>query len=396
MKRFENVMFVPKGYVREIKPVCNGELDNLSIELMNKTSVVNLRESGAEVHMEELTKVCSGDFSWTETLFKVLVSMESCMRADLNSKMSVNHGGWEKMRNNVVECCLRFDSTIKLWDATRKESTLFQELPHTIFYEGNSNYFKFRRLGIPTSLKEARREYRSMSQILHGDRSIPHLSSWDFDVDYRKRLRYLVKVASFVIPRTAVRSNNLSKNVRHSLKTELLAVLKTNGVRPENFTAGLDDEFADLIRKFQEPTEQELPRTFATCYKTSLYACCPDSIAPAIMWDSQIKGQNRRLNTAVEFNFISQCLVSPWLKKYDVLHGLSHKIPVKEVLSDKFNMDGVEIKRSNSTIAKAIRGDCNVENMDLQTDDCYWTGRKHFKEIKVNQSGLRLRKNGLS
>ena len=128
MKRFENVMFVPKGYVREIKPVCNGELDNLSIELMNKTSVVNLRESGAEVHMEELTKVCSGDFSWTETLFKVLVSMESCMRADLNSKMSVNHGGWEKMRNNVVECCLRFDSTIKLWDATRKESTLFQEL----------------------------------------------------------------------------------------------------------------------------------------------------------------------------------------------------------------------------------------------------------------------------
>ena len=99
------------------------------------------------------------DFILTETLYRVLIPTTDNLYAETTSKMSCGNNGWERIRNSTLRRVMEFDSTIKLWNATRRGHPLFQQLPHTIFYGKDSeNYFRLRRLNVPTNLKSAREE----------------------------------------------------------------------------------------------------------------------------------------------------------------------------------------------------------------------------------------------
>ena len=49
-KTFEAGLYVPKGFVREIVPVTNSDLQHLSVQVMNKTSSKALTKGNTEVH----------------------------------------------------------------------------------------------------------------------------------------------------------------------------------------------------------------------------------------------------------------------------------------------------------------------------------------------------------
>ena len=55
-KTFENYLYVPSGFARKINPITNADLQNLSIDLMNKTSSKCIMKGGIEVSAEEITK----------------------------------------------------------------------------------------------------------------------------------------------------------------------------------------------------------------------------------------------------------------------------------------------------------------------------------------------------
>ena len=394
MKRFENVLFVPSGFVREIKPVSNSELDNLSVELMNKTTVKPIEVGAVEICSEEISKVSNPEFVFTETFYKILIPMSTNISAETNSRMSMNGYGWERIRNVVVENTMKFDSTVKLWEATRKNSALFQKLPHTIYYEDNDqHYFKLRRLGLPYSLKSARREYRKESQILHGDRARPHLENWDFNRHMRGRLDRMLKLASNILPRSATHSNNLGKNVRHSLKTELLRNIEIDCSSMGLRTKSEDKSFNETIRRFQEPTETNLPLTFTTCYKTSVYTNCPETLEPATMWDVSDGKNIIKANAGVSFDFIVQTLTSAWLRKFDFMHNFSHETPIKTLLTKNEDLEKTKVNKSNSKWARKIRGD----EISLDENDYFpWSGRRNFNEARLDATGLRIRKDALS
>ena len=394
MKRFESVLYVPTGFVREIKPVINSELDNLSVELMNKTTMKRIDTGSVEVYSEEVSVVSNPEFVFTETLYKVLVPMNSNINAETNSKMSMNGYGWERIRNSVVDTCMKYDSTVRLWDATRKESPLFQKLPHTIYYEDNDqHYFKLRRLGLPYSLKTARREYRRESQILHGDRARPHLENWNFNQQIRERLDRMLKLASNILPRSAIHSNNLGKNVRHTLKTELLKNIELN-CNNMGFQVGVEDgDFCNSIRKFQEPTELNLPLTFTTCYKTSLYANFPRKLCPATMWDVSNGMKIVKPNAGVSFDFIIQTLTTAWLRKYDFMHEFSHTTPIKSLMTKNEDLEKTKVNKSNTVWARLIRED----EIELTENEQFpWKGCRNFNEIVLDSRGLKPRRNAQS
>ena len=395
MKRFESVKFVPPGFVRDLNPITNNDLDALSVDILNKTSNTVFEKGGLEVISRELTKVtCGREFNFFETLYKVLVPLNDNITAETTSKVSVEGNGWERIRNSVVDCCMQFDSTVKLWDATRKDSTLYQRLPHTIYYEDKDDYYyKLINKGIPFTLKEARREYKKAIQHIHGDRAIPHLSDWNFKEKMRRRLTRILELTSHVNPKSAVYSANLSINVRHSLKTELLTNLETNTGNLGLLTAREDLKFADLIRNFQKPTEEQLPLSFTTCYKTSMYANCPTQIVPATMWDVRNEETIRKC-AAVEFRFIIQNLVTAWTRRYDNLHLLSHQTTIKDLIQGDQLMENLRVYRSTSSTAKWVRNEIGLD--DYKEDK--WVGKRGFQEFKIADElkGLRKRKNACS
>ena len=49
-KTFEAGLYTPKGFVRELTPVTNMDLQHLSIQVMNKTSSKALTKGNTEVH----------------------------------------------------------------------------------------------------------------------------------------------------------------------------------------------------------------------------------------------------------------------------------------------------------------------------------------------------------
>ena len=55
-KTFENFLYVPNGFARKINPITNADLQNLSIDLMNKTSSKCIMKGGIEISAEEITK----------------------------------------------------------------------------------------------------------------------------------------------------------------------------------------------------------------------------------------------------------------------------------------------------------------------------------------------------
>ena len=405
MKRnFESCLYTPTGFTRELKPITNGDLQHLAVQIMNKTSSMAITNGNIEVHATELMSAsCCEDFSLTETLYRTLIPINDNMHADFAEKACRLVGvdeGWEKVRNSVVRRVMQFDSTIKLWDATRRHHPLYQKLPHTIYYGENSlNYFNLRRLGVSTDIVAARKEFRNFIRTGKSQAFKPEaanvLENWNFQRNIRGRLYKAMTIASHVIPRAAINSKIISDLVRHSLKTELLEDLEKN-----TWSMGLmyNDEdrlFSDVIRRFQEPTEKMVPLSFTTTYKTSLYAECPKYIAPATIWDSEPVSGIITKDAAVEFAFVVRNLVTAWPRRFDRLHDFDHTIPIKDVLPENFDCSKVQVNRSDSKWAKIIRGDQEIPvEGSLDGDD--WKGYRIFVEKKMDMKGLRPRRNAIN
>ena len=399
MKAYESQLYVPFGTKRTIIPITNSDMDNLSIDLLNKTTTTAINKGGIEIQSEELVKASGDDFEYFETSYRVLVPLMDNIQAEVTSRNSFEGNGWERIRNAVLDSCMQYDSTIKLWDATRKTSTLYQNLPHTIFY-GNelstANYFKLRRLEIPVALKQARREFRDTAQKFHGVRADENLLKWQFDLNRRRRLLKILRIASFVLPKSITKSNSLNRHIRHSLQAELLKNVETNCNNMGLVTAAEDYLFRDVIRKFQEPTETNLPLSFTTCYKTSLYAMKPSTLIPATMLDSEPMNGNIKKSAGVEFNFIIQNLVTAWVKKYDQVHDFSHHTPMKTVLPDNTDLDKIIVRRSNSNWARMFRNEAGNLPTQEEIIKNEWKGKRNFDEINLHSSILRTRRNATS
>lgn len=399
MKIFENQLYVPFGDKRQIAPVTNMAMDNLSIDLLNKSTTIKIDKGGIEVQAEELLIAAADDFEYHETSYRVLVPLCDNIQAEVTCKDSVEGQGWERIRNSVLDSCMKFDSTIKLWSAARKTSTLFQNLPHTIFYGdelSTPNYFRLRRLEIPCTMKTARREYKSAVQRLQGERADAELLKWNFDANKRRRLLKILRIASHVTPRAAISSRCVDNHVRHSLKTELLRNIETNCNNLGLLTMAEDYNFSNIIRKYQEPTEINLPLSFTTCYKTSLYASKPPTLSPATMLDSEPISGPQKKAAGVEFNFIIQNLVSAWTKKFDGLHDFSHRIPIKEVLPENTNLDNITVKRSCSNWAKMLRNESDGIPSDDEINRLEWKGKRNFNAITIDANILRTRRNAVN
>ena len=394
MRRFESCLYCPTGFSRELKPVTNGELQHLSIDLLNKTSSTKWLPGDTEVFAEEVSKVSyKEEFHFVETLYRVLIPANDNMFAETASKMSIAGSGFERIRNATIKRVMEYDSTVKLWDATKRLHPLHQQLPHTIFYGDNYQYFnELRRLGIPFDLKSARKEVRNTLQKLHGATAADLLEKWDHNKLLRERMLKILRIASYVTPKTAVSSKNIDKLTRHSLKTKLLADLESNAYNMGLFINSEDSDFRDVIRFFQEPTERLIPLAFVTTYKTSLYATCPKALAPANLLDGD-DGKDR--NAALEMNFVVQNLVTAWPRKYDKIHDFDHKTPLKDVLPMSLDINKLMVKRSDTLWAKLIReeevGFPNADEFDFN-----WSGNRGITETPIEKSGLRVRKNANS
>ena len=396
MKLYESQLYVPFGSKREIIPVTNSNMDNLSIDLLNKTTMAKIEKGGIEIQAEELLTAAGAEFEYHETFYRVLVPLGDNIQSEVLSRNSTGGNGWERIRNCVLESCMQFDSTVKLWSATKKSSTLYQDMPHTIFYGSElstENYFKLRRLEIPCSLTNARREIKGAIKKLNGETADQRLLNWNFDRTERRRLLKILRIASFVTPKAAIKSRNLDNHVRHSLKAELIKNIEINCNNMGLITAAEDLDFRNIIRKFQEPTENNLPLSFTTCYRSSLYAYKPTTLQPAIMLDSEPRLGPIKKSAGVEFNFVIQNLVSAWIKKYDQLHDFSHRIPIKQVLPANTDLDKVTVKRSCSNRAKMIRNEADDIPTPNEIDKSKWKGRRNFEDISIESNTLRYRRN---
>ena len=398
-KIFESCLYNPYGTVRELKPITNGDLQNLSIPLMNATTSKAITRGNVEVRAEELMVAhAREDFILTETLYQVLIPTVNNMYTDITCEMSIEGNGWERIRNAALNRIMQFDSTVKLWNATKRKHPLFQQLPHTIFYGTTEHYFRLRRLNIPTDLKMAREEFRNLMRTGQTKAIKPEaaniLSNWNFDLKFRRRLFKALLIASHVVPRAAVNSRIFNATVVHSLRTELLHDLESNAYSMGRVTNSEDFRFCEVIRKFQEPTEKFLPLSFTTTYKSSMYAVNSKYLTPARMLDSEpIQGIVKR-DAAVELNFIVQCLITPWTRRFDRLHDFDHQIPIRDVLPENLDMSKVSVKRSDSSWAKILRGETSFPKEGIEKGEV-WTGVRGFSEEYINEKvGLKERKNG--
>ena len=180
--------------------------------------------------------------------------------------------------------------------------------------------------------------------------------------------------------------------VGHSLKTELLNDIEINAYSLGLVSNSEDLRFSEVIRKFQEPSEKNLPLSFLTTYKSTIYAVRSKYLPAARMWDSEpIPGMPIK-DAAVEFNFIIRNLTTPWPRKFDMLHEFDHMKPIRDVLPDNTDLGKISVRRSDSIWAKIIRGETSLPNEE-EKEDTEWLGTKGFKERTLDTKGLRLRKN---
>ena len=395
MKSFESQLYVPFGSKREISPIMNTDMDNLSIDLLNKTTTSKITKGGVEIQAEELLMATADDFEYFETSYRVLIPIVGNLQADITCKNSVGGNGWERIRNSVLKSCMQYDSTVKLWNAARKTSNLFQNLPHTIFYgtePTTATYFKLRRLEIPFTMKSARREYKNAIKKLKEMEDEEDLFNWKFSITKRRRLQKILRISSHMMPRAAISSSCVDNHVQHSLKTELLRNIETNCENLGLITVSEDYNFSNTIRKYQEPTEVNLPLSFTTCYRTSIYATKPTTMNPAIMWDSETPFWQKK-SAGVEFNFIIQNLVSAWIKKYDQLHDFTHKIPIKSVLPENTDLGNVVVKRSCSNWAKTLRNEAGCIPSSEEDKGLQWKGKRSFDVTSIDSNIFRTRRN---
>ena len=403
-KNFESCLYTPMGFHRNLKPVSNADLQHLSVSILNKTSSIDFKPGNIEVISEEITKVqATEEFSYTETLYRVVIPCCDNMYAEAASSLSIGENtGWQRIRDATLKRIMEFDSTMKLWDTTRKNSPLVQMMPHTIFHDFNSpHYFWLSRLDVPMNAKVARREFRRLIKtgenniIKPGAKNI--LDNWDFDECLRSRLLRAIRIASNITPRLATNSTVTSNLVRHSLKTELLRDIEVNAYNMGLVVSDEDSDFRNCIKFFQEPAEKFVPLSFITTYKTSLYATMPECLSPANIIDSESRNGLTKLDTAVEFNFLVQNLVTAWPKKYDKLHDFTPNTAVKDLLPGTVNVDLVEVRKSNSYWGKILK------NEDVlpcgQGREKEWSGKKCFEELPMvngNRAALRPRINAVS
>ena len=337
------------------------------------------------------------DFILTETLYRVLIPTTDNLYAETTSKVSCGDNGWERIRNSTLRRIMEYDSTVKLWSTTKRGHPLFQQLPHTIFYGKDSeHYFRLRRLNIPTDLKSARTEFKTLIKTGQSQAIKPFaenfISDWNFNLEMRRRLFKALMISSFVMPRSTINSRILQTMVDHSLKTELLHDIETNAYSMGLVSNSEDLRFSEVIRKFQEPSERFLPMAFLTTYKSSIYAIKSKYISPAKLWDSEpIQGMTSK-DAAVEFNFIIRNLTTPWPRKYDSLHEFDHGMPIREVLPENMDLGKVMVRRSDSIWAKIARGEEQIPEEE-EKKETEWAGTKIFKEKVMNTKGLKLRKN---
>ena len=395
---FEACLYNPSGTIRELKPITNNDMQNLSVSLMNLTTSRAISRNNTEIQTEELLIAYSReDFYLTDTLYRVLIPTVDNIFAETACKLVGNGDGWERIRNGTVKRLMQFDSTVKLWDATRRRHPLFQQLPHTIFHGTDSeHFFRLRRLNVPTDLKTARREFRSIIKTGQ-DQMIGHdaenvLKSWNFNLELRRRLMKGLLISSYVMPRAAINSRILGSVVKHSLRTELLHDIEVNAYSMGLIVNSEDFRFSEIIRKFQEPTEKFLPLSFTTAYKSSLYAWCPKYIAPARLWNSEPIENVVKKDAAVEFNVIIRCLITPWLRKFDGLHDFNHEVPIREVLPENIDTSKIKVVRSDSMWSRISRGEPDIPEGSIDCDQG-WKGTKGFRERRLEERGLKLRKN---
>ena len=293
MKTYEACLYNPSGTIRELKPITNADLQELSIPFLNSTTSKAIVKGNTEIFADELmTAHSKDDFFIADTLYRVLILAGDNLFSRISSELSHDGFGWEKIRNNALNRIMQYDSTVKLWSAVRRRHPLHQPLPHTLLYGNDTeHYFRLRRLNIPTDVKTARRDFKSLMKTGTKQAIKPEagnfVDNWDFSLKLRRRLIKALLTASHVIPKTAVDARTLDILVRHSLKTELMMDLDKNINSMGMINNREDFKFSDVIRKFQEPTEKHLPLTFTTTYKTSMYAMTSKYISPAKMWDSE-------------------------------------------------------------------------------------------------------------
>ena len=400
MKKFESCLYVPQGFARAIQPVTNSDLQHLTVDLLNKTSLNEFKLGCVEIDAQEIVRVfAKEEFSYYETLYRVLLPITSNMTAETAITTENGDQGWERIRNTTIRRVMEFDSTIKLWDVNRRLHPLYQKLPHSIMHDGRSNYhFILRRLDIPTDLSEARKEFRNLtksgssSRLRAGAENI--LTNWNHNELIRKRLLRCLKIASNVVPKMATCSPKFTKMVRHSLKTELLKDVEMNAHNMGMTTDCEEPEFSFCIRHFQEPTEKFLPMNFTTTYKTSLYAVLPKAVSPAVIYDFDY-GKIGKKDNAIEMNFMVQNLVTAWPRRFDKVHDMTHETPIKDVLPETCNSTKVNIMHSDSVIAKLIRKPDETQ-YPMTVPSVNWTGKRSFREITINPKGLKMRKNAVS
>ena len=352
------------------------------------------------MNKEELMVAYSNeDFYLTETLYRVLIPMVDNIHAETTCAMSSENGGWERIRNSILKRVMEYDSTIKLWNASKRRHPLFQQLPHTIFYGNDTDhYFRLRRLQIPTEIKMARAEFKNLMKTGKNQAIKPDaenvLVDWNFNLGMRRRLFKALLISSHISPRLALNSKILQATVKHSLQTELLNDIEINANSMGMIDNSEEYRFCEVIRKFQEPTEKLLPLTFTTTYKTSIYAVNSPYVQPARMWDSEpIKGVIAK-DAAVELNFVIQNLTTAWTRRFDKLHDFSHEKPIRDVLPENTDLSKVTVKRSSSIRAKTLRGEEEVPNENEDFDQ-EWKGTRGYFEKVIDVRGLRQRKNAV-
>ncbi len=394
-RKFENCLYAPRDMIRSLKPITNNDLQNLCVDLMNKTSSKIIIKGGTEVHSVELVKAFMKEsFCFTETLYKVLIPTNENMNTEIASKFSTYGNGWERIRNQTVKRLMEYDSTVKLWTATRKGHPMHQPLPHTIYYDDKPEcYDRLRRLEIPFGHVAARKELRRVMHSLHGATYSDFMTKWEHSEDLRRRLLKAVRIASHVAPKSSTSSKNLSNLVVHSLKTELLKNIEVNAYNLGYVTEDEDYDFRRAVAAFQEPTERLIPLAFTTTYKTSLYAHCPEYLNPAAVLDVKTPDGYTKSNAAIEINVVIQNLLTPWPRKYDCVHDFTHHKAIKDVLPKNVDISKIEVKRSSSIWAKILRGEAdNIEELK-QLEELDWKGKRGFTEQAIDIGGLKLRKN---
>ena len=115
-KKFEACLYNPAGTVRELNPISNGDLQNLSIPLLNVTTSKAITKGNIEIQAEELMIAYSkDDFFRTDTLYRCLIPMADNMHAETTVVVSTRFTLKFKVSSvkdtflaKIVKLCINF------------------------------------------------------------------------------------------------------------------------------------------------------------------------------------------------------------------------------------------------------------------------------------------------